>query len=377
METPPRPDPLFSPADLASSGIEPNARRLDDFVVGPCNRQAYVAVRSMLMCQENQINPLFVHGPSGVGKTHLMQGLALAFKELHPTSNVLYLRCEHFTNDFIEAVENGEAAMAEFRARMRHPDLLLVEDIHFLNKGQMEEARDELFAAITHLIALTKKVVFTSDASLENIECLAAGFVQRFAGGLAVPLEHPDPQVRREIVARRARRQGCELSDEVAEYIAIHVTPNARMLEGVVDRLLKSSNSGQATIDLSTVRHCIQDLMGRAHCTITLAMIRQEVATFFGIQKAELEERHWIEPHATARQVVIYLLRQLSGATYGTVARQNGLKRYSCAIYACDLIEHLRGKDVELDAFIAAIITRINQERRKMAVENDWPRLDG
>ncbi len=334
------------------------AKSLGDFVVGACNRLAYDAVRRVLEMPDNPINPVFIHGSSGLGKTHLEQGLAMAFKERHPKSKVLYIRCEQFTNEFIDACENGGAALNAFRVRMRHPDLLLIDDIHFLSKGQKEKTKDELFATFEHLANHGKKVVITSDAGPRDIQYLEERFVQRFAGGLVVPLERPDPAVRREIVARRAREQGADLPDEVIDYVATHVTDNVRMLEGAVNRLLQFSSSFQRRVDVVAARQCLADLVGRDRGEDAADMVRREVATRFNLRPGDLDGKAKTHPRATARHIAMYVLRHVTGDTYGAVGKLFGLKNHTSVIYACSQVAQLRGEDPALDGFIADLIIR-------------------
>lgn len=333
-------------------------KQLDDFVVGPCNRLAYDAVRRLLEMPDHPINPVFIHGPSGVGKTHLEQGLAQAFKDRHAKSKVLYIRCEQFTNEFIEACENGGAAINAFRVRMRHPDLLLIDDIHFLSKGQKERTKDELFATFEHLANHGKKVVITSDASPRDIQYLEERFVQRFAGGLVVPLDRPDPSVRREVVARRARDQGVELPDEVLEYVAGHVTDNVRMLEGAVNRLVQFAQSFQRRIDLAAARQCLADLIGRDRGEDATAMVRREVAARYGLKPADLDGRSKTQPRADARFVAMYVLRYVTGGTYGAIGQAFGIKNHTSVLHGCGKVRQLRGQDPELDGFIEDLIIR-------------------
>ncbi len=334
------------------------AKLLDDFVVGPCNRLAYDAVRRLLESPENPINPVFIHGPSGVGKTHLEQGLSAAFRAGYPKSKVLYIRCEQFTNDFIEACEGGGAAINAFRVRMRHPDLLLIDDIHFLSKGQKERTKDELFATFEHLANHGKKVVITSDACPRDIQYLEERFVQRFTGGLVVPLDRPDPAVRLEIVARRAREQGAELPDEVLEYVAGHVTDNVRMLEGAVNRLVQFANSFQRRIDLAAARQCLADLIGRDRGEDAVAMVRREVAARFGLKPTDLDGRSKTQPRADARFVAMYVMRHVTGGTYGAIGHIFGIKNHTSVLHGCDKVRKMRGQDPELDGYIEDLILR-------------------
>ena len=350
--------PATSPSSTTPRQGRGSSKLLDDFVVGSCNRLAYDAVRRLLDMPDNPITPVFIHGPSGVGKTHLEQGLSQAFRDRYPKSKVLYIRCEQFTNDYIEACEGGGAAINAFRVRMRHPDLLLIDDIHFLSKGQKERTKDELFATFEHLSNHGKKVVITSDACPRDIQYLEERFVQRFTGGLVVPLDRPDPAVRREIVARRAHDQHVELPAEVLDYVAGHVTDNVRMLEGAVNQLVQFATSFQRRIDLAAARQCLADLIGRDRGEDAVAMVRREIAARFGLKASDLDGRSKTQPRANARFIAMYVLRHVTGGTYGAIGLQFGIKNHTSVLHGCDKVRKMRSQDPALDGFIDDLIIR-------------------
>ncbi|MCS6970516.1 MAG: chromosomal replication initiator protein DnaA [Planctomycetota bacterium] len=338
--------------------VRARLRLLADFVVGPSNRLAFDAVQRLLEAPEAPINPLFIHGPSGVGKTHLEQGLAQAFRERYPASKVLYLRCEQFTNDYIEACAGGAEALNAFRVRVRHPDLLLIDDIHFLSKGQKERTKDELFATFEHLAAHGKKVVITSDAGPADIRYLEERFVQRFSGGLVVPLERPDPLVRCEVLRRRAREQGLELPDEVVDYVAQHITDSVRLLEGAVNRLAQFAHSFGRGVDLAAARHCLSDLLGRERGEDAVAMVKREVAAYFRLQPSDLEGRSRAGARAEARAVAMFVLRHITGQAYGAIGQIFGIRNHTSVLHACDRVRERRLQDSALDEFIEDLIAR-------------------
>ena len=193
-------------------------------------------MRRILDAPDHPVNPLFLHGASGLGKTHLQQGLAVAFRERYPHSNprlvqVRYMTCEQFKNAFLNACNKGTEGIDAFRVSIRHADLLLIDDIHFLSRGQAEQTKNEMFSTLNELAGRGKKVVITSDAHPNDIKYLEERFVQRFTGGLVVMLDRPDAKVRSDVIVAKARSQGLELPTEVVQFVADHITDNVRELE--------------------------------------------------------------------------------------------------------------------------------------------------
>lgn len=334
---------------------------LNDFVVGHCNRLAYDAVTRILEDPSNPVNPLFIHGGSGLGKTHLAQGLAMAFRERNPSSKVEYLRCEQFTNDYITACGKGSSGIQAFRVRMRHPDLLLIDDLHFLSRGQMVRTKDELFATLNHLNEHGKKVVITSDAPPADIEYLEDRFIQRFAGGLVVAVEKPDLATRREVLAAKARSQGVALPDEVVIWVAEHITDNMRELEGAVNKLVAHSVSFRRSIDLALARQALGDVIDRSRGEPKAQMIMRAVADHFEIAVGDLVSRNRSQRCTTARHVAMYVLKSTSAETYAAIGQAFTQKSHSCVVYACEQVAKYRTQDAALDRFIADLMLRVKR----------------
>jgi chromosomal replication initiator protein len=334
---------------------------LTDFVVGHTNRLAYDAITRILEDPSNPVNPLFIHGPSGLGKTHLEQGLALAFHERYPKSKVQYIRCEQFTNDYISACEQGSVGIQAFRVRMRHPDLLLIDDIHFLSRGQMIKTKEELFSTFNQLNEQGKKVVITSDAPPADIKYLEERFIQRFSGGLVIALEKPDPKLRREVVGAKAKAQGITLADEVMTYVVDHITDNIREIEGAVNKLAAYSQSFQRKIDLALARQALGDVIDRSSGEPRAKMIMREVADYFELTVDDLVGRNRSGPRATARHVAMYVLKSASADTYAAIGNAFGVKSHSSVAYGCEQVAKYRAQDSALDGFIIDLLMRVKR----------------
>jgi chromosomal replication initiator protein len=338
-----------------------NFKVLTDFVVGHTNRLAYDAIIRILEDPRNPVNPLFIHGASGLGKTHLEQGLALAYHERYPKSKVQYIRCEQFTNDYIAACEQGSAGLQAFRVKMRHPDLLLIDDIHFLSRGQMLRTKEELFATFNQLNEQGKKVVITSDAPPADIKYLEERFIQRFSGGLVVALEKPDPKLRREVIEAKARVQNITLSAEVIDYVVDHITDNIRELEGAVNKLVAYASSFQRRIDLALARQALADVIDRSAGEPRAKMIMRAVADYFELTVDDLVGRNRSGERATARHVAMYVLKSASADTYGAIGQAFGVKSHSSVAYACEQVAKYRAQDAVLDNFIIDLMMRVKR----------------
>ena len=345
------------PTPRPRSGWGNGFKLLESFVVGSCNRLAYDAIQRILEKPHNPVNPLFIHGASGLGKTHLEQGLALAFKERYPKAKVEYVRCEQFTNDYIRACKDG--TLDAFRVKMRHPDLLLIDDIHFLSQGQMVHTKDELFSTFNELSEHGKKVVITSDASPREIKYLEDRLIQRFAGGLVVALKRPDEDVRREVVRSKARAQDVVLGDEIVEYVVARITDNVRELEGAVNKLVQFAKSFKRPIDLNAARQALADMIDAAAGETNRDMILREVAAYFQIPVAEVVGRNRAGPRATARHVAMYVLKTATADTYSAIGQVFGVTSHSTVTYGCEQVAKYRANDAKLDHFIEDLLLRL------------------
>jgi chromosomal replication initiator protein len=346
---------LTAPSVARPRGFGHGYKVLSDFVVGSANRLAYDAVMQVLDSPRALANPLFIHGKSGLGKTHLTQGLAMAFKERNPKAKVLYLRCEQFTNEFLGALQGG--SIQAFRIKMRHPELLLIDDLHFLSQGTMLKTKQELFSTFNELAEQGRQVVFTSDASPRAIKYLEDSFVQRFSGGLVVELQRPDPRLRADVVRGKALAHGLDLPDPVVEYVSEHITDNIRELEGAVNKLAQFARSFQRTVDLAAARQALADLLLRPSDETVQDMILREVADRFGVAAKELTAKRKTGPLPEARHVAMYLMKLAGDEGYERIGRVFGLG-HTGVLYGCRKVTERRQADTDLDRFITELLLR-------------------
>jgi len=354
-------DPQRGAARISRPSGQSGYKMLETFVVGSCNRLAYDAIQRVLEEPDNPANPLFIHGSSGLGKTHLEQGLAVAFRERFGKRKVIYISCEQFRNAYLSACEGGTAGLQAFRVRLRHADLLLVDDIHFLSRGQMVQTKEELFSTFNELQERGKKVVITSDAHPSDIKYLEERFVQRFTGGLVVMLDRPDLQTRREVVVAKAQSQGVELPDEVIDFVAEQISDNMRELEGAVNKLIAYAASFDRQIDLALARQALADAITRDAAEPRLKVILRAVADYFDLSVEDILGKSRSGPRSTARHIAMYVLKSSGSDTYASVGQAFGIKSHSSVAYACEQVNRYRACDQAIDRFVTDLLLRVRR----------------
>jgi chromosomal replication initiator protein len=225
----------------------------------------------------------------------------------------------------------------------------------------MIKTKEELFSTFNQLNEQGKKVVITSDAPPADIKYLEERFIQRFSGGLVVALEKPDPKLRREVVAAKAKGQGITLGDEVMSYVVEHITDNIRELEGAVNKLVAFAHSFQRRIDLALARQALADVIDRSTGEPRAKMIMREVADYFELTVDDLVGRNRSGTRATARHVAMYVLKSASADTYASIGQAFGVKSHSSVTYACEKVASYRARDLALDRFIIDLMARVKR----------------
>ena len=206
----------------------------DNFVVGPSNRMAHSAAIAVSNTPGQVYNPLFIYGPPGVGKTHLLYAIANGIRKANPQANIVYIKGDQFTNELIDAIKTGKNI--EFRSKYREADLFLIDDIQFI--AGMDSTQEEFFHTFNKLYEEHKQIVMTSDRKPSDMATLEDRLRTRFEWGLSMDIQPPDNETRMAILKNKARQLGLDLSDDVCNYIAINVTNNVRQIEGTVKKIL-------------------------------------------------------------------------------------------------------------------------------------------
>ncbi len=315
--------------------------RFDDFVVGESNRLAYMTAKAAAENPATQYNPLFIHGGCGVGKTHLLQAICNAVKELHPDLNWVYVSGEDFTNQFVYAVKTG--SLDAFRHRYRSVDVLAVDDIHFF--ANKRATQDEFLHTFNAIDAAGKQVVLASDAPPMMIGHLSESLVNRFVSGMVVKTDSPDLPTREEFLRRRAARMKMEVPEPVIRYVAEAFQANIRELEGALLKLVALARLSRQPLTLSLAEQGLRDLVQHAVPVVRLSDIETISAIFFGLTPADLHTSRKTRTIALARGVAMYLARKHTDMSFPEIARHMGNKNHTTVILAARRIQKMLDED--------------------------------
>lgn len=339
------------------SSLNP-AMSLDSFVVGPCNRVAYEAARQVCDTPGSIYNPLFIHGGYGLGKTHLLQGVCGRFLAMRRRCRAIYLPAESFANQFVAALRAGN--LDEFRHRFRSADLLVIDDVHVLaskNHTQMELLHT--FDALGHS---GQQIVMASDSSPREIRDFKHALQTRFLSGLVVEMKSPTRPVRVQILKRKLGDHGRRYDEATLQYVVERTTSNIRELEGVANTLKALAGVSNEPLTLNLVRQTLTALDGRIPAGPPCAeRIVDVVADYFDIGAGELTGNSRARRVTHPRQVAMYLMRELTDASYKEIARAVGSKNHTTAMTACKKIAALLEEDLLAAKDLQAIRSRLDR----------------
>ena len=325
----------------ASARQRPTLRgELDAFVVGPSNLLAHSVAAAVVRSPGTEYKHMVIHGGCGLGKTHLLQGICNGVRRAHPALRWSYLSGEEFTNEFIYAVKSGRIDL--FRARFRTVDVLVIDDIHFLaNKKATQEEFLHTFNAID---ASGKTVVLSCDCHPRQIATLPDPLVDRLIAAMVVHIDPPDFATRREILKRRAVAMGCDLPEDVRDYVARHVTRNVRELEGALYKLVAYASLTKEPIGLELTRHAIEDYVAKPRAP-EAADLARAAAAHFGVSCEALHSNSRDRTVTHARGFAMYLIRQHTRMSFPEIGRMLGNKQHSTVLMATRRIQDLLDRD--------------------------------
>jgi chromosomal replication initiator protein len=333
-EVTPVPAPVARASRQATASPAPAIKAtntFDNFIVGPENEMAHGASLAVAKEPGHYYNPLFIHGPTGLGKTHLMHAIAHSVYAANPQARIAYISSETFTNDFIQALQSG--SVASFRRRYRELDLLLIDDIHFL--AGKESTQDEFFHTFNELHNNHKQVVLTSDRPASEIAKLQERLVSRFQWGMVCSIQAPGLETRIAILRKKAAARGLDLQPEIAEFIASRIARNVRNLEGAVTRIVGLVGMTRKPLELAQVEKLLHDiLVEEASHTLTAEVIQRKVAEHYRIQMSDMTSKRRMQNIAFPRQVAMYLATQLTGMSLVSIGQAFGGRDHGTVIHA-------------------------------------------
>ena len=328
----------------------------DRFVVGPSNKFAHAAAIAVAENPGRAYNPLFIYGNSGLGKTHLLLAIGQRIHDHNPESRIVYVSGDDFTNDMVHSIRNG--TMDEFRNKYRSVDLLLVDDIQFIAGKQ--STQEEFFNTFNNIYNDGHQIVITADRPPMEMSLLDDRLRTRFEGGLMADVQPPDLETRTAIIRNKAAQLGMSLPDEVVTFIAENITSNVRQIEGVVKRLTAYREILDDSISIASVKRAIKDVIRVGAYVPTPEVIIEETARYFSITAADIRGQRRSKNVAKARQVSMYLIRNLTNLSLVDIGGQYEGRNHSTVLTSIRKIEELIKTDPETSATVRDISSNIN-----------------
>ncbi|MEE9605977.1 MAG: chromosomal replication initiator protein DnaA [Candidatus Scalindua sp.] len=327
----------------------------ENFLVGPCNRLAHAAALAVCESPGVTYNPLFIHGPVGLGKTHLLQ--AIHFQVQHHSSQyrVSFLPCEAFVNHYISTIKNGN--WDDFRNMYRKIDVLLIDDVHFLANSQ--SSREEFFHTFNALYSQQKQIVLSSDCPPEEIPTIEERLISRFRWGLIARVDQPSLETSIAIIQKKASLLDMNLSYETAYYLAENIPSNIREIEGSLINIKKHAFLlGKTKIDLALAKHVVHESLKKERKYIGIEDILHTVTKHFGVQLSQLHSKRKFKSITLPRQVAMHLARKLTRLSLEEIGGYMGGRDHTTVMHADEKIKNLK----RVDRNVSATLRKMEKE---------------
>lgn len=331
----------------------------DTFVIGASNRFANAAAVAVAEAPAKAYNPLFIYGESGLGKTHLLHAIGHYARSLYPHVKVRYVNSEEFTNDFINSIRDDKAA--NFQRRYRDVDVLLIDDIQFL-QGKMQ-TQEEFFHTFNTLHNANKQVVITSDVAPKLLSGFEERMRSRFEWGLLTDVQPPDLETRIAILRKKAIQEKLSVPADVLEFIASRISTNIRELEGALIRVTAFASLNRQPVDIGLAQIVLKDLIPNEQSSeISSATIMAQTADYFGLTIEDLQSASRTRLLVTARQIAMYLCRELTDMSLPKIGEQFGGRDHTTVMHAERKIRELMGERRAIYNQVTELTNRIKQQ---------------
>ncbi|MBI3252437.1 MAG: chromosomal replication initiator protein DnaA [Candidatus Omnitrophica bacterium] len=334
-----------------------NRYTFESFVVGPSNRFAHAASMAVAQTPAKAYNPLFIYGPVGLGKTHLMQAIGQSILTKYPSTKVLYITSEKFTNQLINAIKTGTTI--RFREKYRNVDCLLIDDIHFI--AGKESTMQEFFHTFNTLYDAHKQIVVSSDKPPKDISNLEERLVSRFEWGLVTDIQPPDFETRTAILRKKADRENLHIPDSVTFFIADKIKSNIRELEGALIRVVAYSKLVGKEVDETVAQEVLKDLIVADQKKITIDLIQRRVAEYFEIRPSDMTAKRRSRNVVYPRHIAMYLSREMTSLSLPEIGEQFGGRDHTTILHAYEKIR----KDVKKDQKVKWLVDKLMTEVKK------------
>ncbi|GAB5078312.1 chromosomal replication initiator protein DnaA [Arthrobacter sp. AD-310] len=333
----------------------------DTFVIGSSNRFAHAAAVAVAEAPAKAYNPLFIYGDSGLGKTHLLHAIGHYARRLYSGIRVRYVNSEEFTNDFINSIRDDEGA--SFKTTYRNVDVLLIDDIQFL--AGKDRTLEEFFHTFNSLHNNNKQVVITSDQPPKLLAGFEDRMKSRFEWGLLTDIQPPELETRIAILRKKALSEGLSAPDDALEYIASKISSNIRELEGALIRVTAFASLNRQPVDVALAEMVLKDLITDDGAEeITSAQILQQTADYFKLSMEELCSKSRTRTLVTARQIAMYLCRELTDMSLPKIGQELGGRDHTTVIHADRKIRELMAERRVIYNQVTELTNRIKQQQR-------------
>ena len=345
-------------SDKRPSGVLPQNYNFeytfDNFIVGNSNKFAHAACTAVAARPAMDYNPLFIYGPSGLGKTHLLSAIVNEIKRKKPDIRVMYIKGDDFTNEMIESLSKHE--MAKFHNRYRNCDILLIDDIQFI--AGKDSTQEEFFHTFNTLYEEHKQIILTSDRPPKDIPTLEERLKTRFEWGLIADIQPPDLELRIAIIKKKAEQIDIEIPDDVLSLLAENLRSNIRQIEGAIKKLSAKSFITGRPVTIEMAKDCLGELLGGAEpVNVTVDKVFSAVFNKYNISKEELLGAKRNKDIAHARHIAIYLIREITEMPLKSLGRLFN-RDHTTVMNSCELI----ASKVERDPLFNMEITELSKE---------------
>ncbi len=344
-------------AGATSLSIEQNT--FETFVVGSSNRFAHAAAQAVAATPGAAYNPLFIYGNSGLGKTHLLCAISNEIKRNNPDVDIIFTKGEEFVSLIVEGIKAKN--MQEIHNKYRNCDILLVDDIQFI--AGKESTQEEFFHTFNALTQDGKQIVLASDRAPKDIEILDERLRNRFEWGLIADIQPPDIETRMAIIQRKAKTLGLELPPDVVQFVAEKIKTNIRQLEGAVKKINALVNIEGSSINIAMAQNAIKDIMSDSRPVSAIVnSIITETSRTFGVPQADIISKKKDAKTARARQVAIYIAREITDLTQKEISEFFGGRDRTTILYSVETVAKDAEKDSSLKKTIDKIIKNVQEQ---------------
>jgi chromosomal replication initiator protein len=349
----PEPEAVKQAAGLYSVALEPRYR-FENFVIGKANEVAFNAARTLATADKVAFNPLFIHGGTGRGKTHLLHAIGHEFHRLRPRARIIYMSAEKFMVEFVAALRANETI--QFKQQLRSADLLMIDDVQFI--AGKESTQEEFFHTMNEIISAGRRLAISSDRAPQDLDGIEPRILSRLSWGLVADINAADLELRLNIITKKLEQlPDVSLPDDVIMFLAKRISSNVRELEGALNRIAAYAMMQNRAIDLEFVGEVLANILRANQRRISIDEIQTRVSDHYRIRKAEMTSARRAREVARPRQVAMYLSKQLTPRSLPEIGRRFGGRDHTTVIHAVRQIEKLRAQDPELDSDIR-LLTR-------------------